>query len=52
MSGTIGNYSSTAASTITVGTDNTSSTYAGTIVDGGGDLALIKTGSGMLMLTG
>ena len=33
--GTVGNYSTTGTSAITVGTDNTSSTYGGTIVNGG-----------------
>jgi fibronectin-binding autotransporter adhesin len=49
--GTIGNYAST-GSTLTVGSDNTSSVYAGTLVDGGGGtLALIKTGTGALVLS-
>ncbi len=52
-SGTIGNYSSAAASTITVGADNTSTMYAGALLDGGSmSLALTKTGSGMLTLAG
>ena len=43
----------TGTSAITVGTDNTSSTYGGTIVNGGAEtLALIKTGTGTLMLSG
>ena len=38
---------------LTVGSDNTSTTYAGNIVDGStGSLALTKTGTGTLTLTG
>jgi autotransporter-associated beta strand protein len=51
-SGTIGNFASS-ASTITVGSDNTSTTYGGALVDGGAQsLALTKTGSGRLTLSG
>ena len=52
LSGTIGNYSSSAASTITVGADNTSTMYGGALADGGNmSLALTKIGSGMLTIT-
>ena len=50
--GTVGNYSATGTSAITVGTDNTSSTYGGTIVDGARRPWAIKTGTGTLMLSG
>ncbi len=54
LNGTIGNSSSSAASTITVGADNTSTVYGGVLADGSTSslsLALTKTGSGMLTLT-
>ena len=52
FTGTIGNYSGSAASTITVGADNTSTVYGGALADGGSmSLALTKTGSGMLTLS-
>ncbi len=43
----------TIADTITVGSDGTSTSYSGTLIDGSsGSLALVKTGSGMLTLSG
>jgi autotransporter-associated beta strand protein len=53
LTGTIENSSSSAASTITVGADNTSTVYGGALADGSSmSLALTKTGSGMLTLVG
>ncbi|HEY1381796.1 MAG TPA: autotransporter-associated beta strand repeat-containing protein [Gemmataceae bacterium] len=50
--GTVNNNSPLAA-TLTVGTDNTSTTFGGTIVDGStGALGLTKVGTGTLTLTG
>jgi autotransporter-associated beta strand protein len=52
-SGTIQNGGAATAGTITVGSDNTSTTYGGTLVNGGAaSLAMVKTGAGMLTLTG
>jgi len=50
--GTVGNFSGSPC-TLTVGTDNTSTSYGGTIVDGttSASLALTKVGSGTLTLT-
>ena len=39
-------------STLTVGTDNQTSQFAGTIADGSGSVALVKVGAGTLTLTG
>ena len=51
--GTVENNSSSTASTVTVGSDNTNTTYAGTLANGGAAaLALAKTGTGTLTLTG
>ena len=51
--GTIQNASATLSSVLTVGSDNTSTTYAGTLAIGGaGTLALAKVGTGTLILTG
>jgi fibronectin-binding autotransporter adhesin len=55
LAGTAGTLSgnATAPVTLTVGSDNTSTTYGGTILDGGnGSLALTKNGTGTLTLTG
>src|SRR4051794_29924475 len=41
-----------AAATLTVGAANGSSTFAGTLSNGGGALALTKLGSGKLTLSG
>ena len=51
--GTVGNFSSS-PSVITVGSDNTSTSYGGTLIDGNGgaSLALTKIGGGTLTLTG
>jgi autotransporter-associated beta strand protein len=38
--------------TLTVGTDGSSTSYGGTLADGGGTLALTKVGAGTLTLTG
>jgi autotransporter-associated beta strand protein len=47
------NRNATTGSTISVGADNTSTTYSGTLVDGGSaSLALTKTGTGALTLSG
>jgi autotransporter-associated beta strand protein len=52
-SGTIQNGSATTAGTITIGSDNTSTSYGGTLLNGGAaSLALDKTGAGTLTLTG
>ncbi|GAA5116280.1 autotransporter-associated beta strand repeat-containing protein [Luteolibacter yonseiensis] len=51
--GKIGNYHATTPSVLTVGGDNTSSTYTGVILDGAtAPLGLTKTGSGTLTLSG
>ena len=51
-SGAIGNYGGNPA-TITVGGDNSSNAYGGTLIDGGAaGLGLAKIGSGSLILTG
>ncbi len=53
LAGTAGTCNNGAAGpgSLTVGTDNTSTTYGGTIADGGtGSLALVKVGSGTLTL--
>lgn len=42
--------SSTSPATLTLGNGDVSSTYAGTLVDGAGPLALVKMGTGTLML--
>lgn len=44
--------SSTSGATLVVGNHNASSTFAGTIQNGGGTVALTKTGGGTLTLTG
>ena len=49
--GTVLNSSATAA-TLTVGHDNTDTTFAGILKDGNGVLALTKSGTGSLTLTG
>jgi len=52
LSGT-GGVVSAIGSTLTVGANNTSTTYAGSIIDNGVDVtSLAKTGTGTLMLTG
>ena len=49
--GVIQNGSSSSASTLTVGSDNTSTSFGGTLVNGSSaSLALVKTGSGSLTL--
>ena len=51
--GIIQNNSASTAATITIGSDNTSTTYGSTLVNGGtATLALTKTGTGTLTLTG
>ncbi|WP_245329276.1 autotransporter outer membrane beta-barrel domain-containing protein, partial [Bradyrhizobium centrolobii] len=40
------------AATLTTGGDNTSTVFSGTIRDGAGSIALTKTGSGLLLLSG
>jgi fibronectin-binding autotransporter adhesin len=54
--GTIGNYGTTTASTITVGSDNTSTSYGGKLIDsttaGTASLGLTKIGTGTLTLGG
>jgi autotransporter-associated beta strand protein len=55
LAGTGGTLSGNATAPIilTIGSDNSSTTYGGAIIDGGtGSLALNKTGTGTLMLTG
>lgn len=50
--GSIGNYNASSPSVLTVG-DASSTTYAGTIIDGGtAKLGLVKNGTGTLTLTG
>lgn len=50
--GTIGDYAAT-GSTITVGSDNSTTAYHGSVIDGGsGSLALDKVGGGILELSG
>ena len=44
--------SSAAGGVLTVGNNNTTSTFDGILANGGGTLALTKTGSGVLTLTG
>ena len=45
--------SGTATSTLTIGSDNTSTSYGGTLANGGTmNLGLVKTGSGILTLSG
>jgi fibronectin-binding autotransporter adhesin len=52
-SGTVTNSSTTNSATLTVGGNNTSSTFNGTLQDGGANpLALTVTGTGTLTLTG
>ncbi len=50
-SGTVTNTFSTPC-TLTIGTDGTSTAFSGAIADGAGTLALVKVGSGTLMLSG
>jgi autotransporter-associated beta strand protein len=51
--GKIGNYHATNPSVITVGGDNTSTTYTGVVLDGAAaPLGITKTGSGTLTLSG
>ncbi|HLP77843.1 MAG TPA: autotransporter-associated beta strand repeat-containing protein, partial [Candidatus Paceibacterota bacterium] len=50
-SGTINN-SSTTASTLTIGGNNVSSIWSGTTVNGSGTVALLKTGTGSLTISG
>ncbi len=49
--GLVTNSSGTAA-TLTVGSDNTSTTFGGSLIKGGGALALTKVGTGTMTLTG
>jgi autotransporter-associated beta strand protein len=49
---TIINQASNTTSTLTVGTGDASSTFLGRIVDDAGALALVKTGTGALILSG
>lgn len=52
LGGAIGNYHATTPASLTVGTDNTSTSYAGVLRNGGAaSLALVKTGTGTLTLT-
>jgi autotransporter-associated beta strand protein len=52
-SGTLGNYSAASSSTVTIGTDNSNTTYGGSVANGGAfSLAVVKTGTGALTLTG
>ena len=37
---------------MTIGTNNGTSTFGGTIQDGGGTMALVKTGNGVFTLSG
>ncbi len=46
------NHSETGSNTLTVGSDNASGSFAGTIENSGGTLALLKIGSGQLILSG
>lgn len=51
--GQIGNYHESAPSVLTVGSDNSTSTYSGILTDGGAaSLGLIKGGTGTLTLSG
>lgn len=51
--GTIGNNSPSSPSVITIGSDNTSTSYGGTLADGdAASLALTKVGAGTLALSG
>ena len=51
--GSVGNYYGSLPSVLTVGSDNTSTSYAGTLVNGAaGILSLVKTGTGTLLLNG
>jgi alpha-galactosidase len=52
-SGVIGNYHASTASTLTVGSDNSSTIFSGTAIDGStATLALTKIGNGSLTLSG
>ncbi len=42
----------TSDATFSLGNDNGSGTFSGTIIDGGGDLSIIKTGTGTQLLNG
>ena len=48
--GVVQNTNSGTTSTLSVGTDNTSQTFSGVIQDGGGYVAFVKVGSGLLTL--
>ncbi len=52
--GTITNANVNTATTLTVGSDNTNTTFGGTLTDGNGQraLSLVKTGTGVLTLSG
>jgi fibronectin-binding autotransporter adhesin len=50
--GTITNTAGSTISTLTVGANNGTGTYGGTIVDGAGVVALAKSGTGTLILSG
>jgi fibronectin-binding autotransporter adhesin len=51
--GTLGDFSNSSASTLTVGSDNTSTSYGGTLINGGSSsLGLDKLGTGTLTLGG
>lgn len=51
--GSIGNYHASSAAGLSVGADGSSTAFSGVISDGGSaPLALVKTGSGILTLTG
>ncbi len=53
LSGAVGNFGATTASTITIGSDNSSTTYTGNVIDGGAkSLNVNKVGSGTLVLAG
>ena len=50
---TIGNYSTSAGATVTLGSDNSSFSYSGTLINGGSQaLGLTKVGSGTMTLSG
>jgi autotransporter-associated beta strand protein len=50
--GTVTNSGIASPATLTAGTDNTNTTFSGTIQDGASTTALTKTGTGTLTLTG
>lgn len=51
-SGIIHNSAASTLGTLTLGQDNSSSSFSGGLRDGGGSLALVKTGTGTLTLSG